>query len=81
VIKALMTTGGGTTPPTIVLGLSAENVRRLQEDKPILIDLAELGLPSQRVLIFTGTTEAEMAAELQGAGLRKFEGIRVQENP
>jgi hypothetical protein len=81
VIKALMTGGRGGEPPVVVLGLSAANIRKLQEDKPILLDLAVLGLPSQKVMIFTGETEAKMAAELQGAGLRKFDEAEIQENP
>lgn len=52
------------TGPLIGLGLSAQNLRLLQEGKPIVINLADLGLPPGRVLIFYGETEASMAAEM-----------------
>lgn len=45
-------------------GLSFENLDRLRAGEPINIDLAEMG-GSGTVLIFAGTTEAEMAHQLE----------------
>lgn len=44
----------------VMLGLSDENMKRLAEDKPIKINLNELGLPDQEILIFTGKDEKTM---------------------
>jgi len=57
-LKATLTDG------TIVFGLSDENLKRLKAGMPILLNLADLGLESRRVLIFSGKTEADMTAEL-----------------
>lgn len=51
--------------PMVVLGLSGENVTRLVAGEPILIDLAQLGLPPQRVSIVYGKTEEAIVAELK----------------
>lgn len=48
-----------TGDPVIILGLSAENIRRLQDDQPIRVDLSEMGLTGQ-VVIFAGETEEAM---------------------
>jgi hypothetical protein len=56
----------GTTP-TVLLGLSGENITRLVAGEPLLADLAELGL-STRVVIVYGKTEAAIAAELRAHG-------------
>lgn len=49
------------------LGLSEENIRRLQQGHPIIVRLREM-LPDSRVeiLIFAGTTEAEMTKMVGG---------------
>ncbi len=52
--------------PTLVMGLSAENVRRLQAGKPISFDARELGIDCN-IVIFAGETEDAMAAELETA--------------
>lgn len=49
-----------------VLGLSGENVTRLMAGEPILLDLAELGLPPQRIVIVGGRTEADIEHDLRG---------------
>lgn len=51
--------------PLVVLGLSGENVTRLMADEPILIDLADLGLPPQKIAIVGGRTEDDIAADLK----------------
>jgi hypothetical protein len=64
VIKA--TAYDGRTPePIVILGLSGENMTRLMADEPILIDLADLGLPAQRVVLVGGRTEADIAEKLK----------------
>ena len=71
-IRAAMETRAGRT---VVLGLSEENVRRLKDGKPILVDVAELlegpGTRPRRaripVCIMYGETEQAIAAELREA--------------
>lgn len=53
----------------LIFGLSALNVERLMEGKPIAVNLTDLGLPKGRVLIFYGKTEQDMKAELEAAGM------------
>lgn len=60
-IKALITMDGERVA---ILGLSGENMARLMADEPILIDLIELGLPSQKVLIVGGKDEDTIAAHI-----------------
>ena len=54
---------------SLIFGLSALNVERLMQGKPISIDLKELGLEKGRVLIFYGKTEEDMKRELESAGM------------
>jgi hypothetical protein len=69
-----MIKAGGVTKdgrPLLLLGLSEENVRRLQLGQPIDLDTAELrteahqDYPSMLVVIFAGKTEESMAAEIK----------------
>lgn len=46
------------------IGLSRENIRRLQEDQPILFEASLLGFDGY-VLIIAGENEWEMAAAIQ----------------
>jgi len=54
--------------PLILLGLSAENVRRLQDGQPIHVRLSEMGLDVQ-VAIFYGETEEQMVRDMKEAGM------------
>jgi hypothetical protein len=55
----------------LILGLSAENLRQLQADRTILVELADFaphlaaGEPVARIVLFTGATEAEITTTLQ----------------
>lgn len=49
---------------TFILGIDAENVRRLREGKPIVVSLAELG-GSDDVVIMYGETLQHIARELE----------------
>lgn len=49
-----------------ILGIDAENVKRLKEGKPIMVSLAELG-GSDDVLIMYGETMQAIAQELERA--------------
>lgn len=60
-LKAGSTTGKDAL---IVLGLTKENIRRMQADEPVLVDLEPWGL-SGKIVIFAGETEATMLADLQ----------------
>ncbi|MDX3748713.1 hypothetical protein [Streptomyces sp. AK08-02] len=61
-IKAVLRDRKG---PVVLLGLSGENVTRLMADEPILVDLAELGLPPLRIAILGGRTEADITQQLE----------------
>lgn len=50
----------------VIFGLSARNLELLQQGKPIMIDMAELGLGG-RTMIFFGRTEEEMQLDLERA--------------
>lgn len=51
----------------IVLGLSEENIKRLQTDQPIKFNLQELGLPDYDVFIFTAKDEQTMYEMMKSA--------------
>jgi hypothetical protein len=53
----------------LIFGVSALNVERLMEGKPIVINLTDLGLPKGRVMIFYGKTEEDMKRELEASGM------------
>lgn len=55
--------------PMVILGLSGENMTRLMAKEPILLDLADLGLPPTMVAIVGGKTEDDIAADLREHGL------------
>ena len=61
-IKAKGTLEDGS--PFILLGISRLNVEKLQEGKPMLVDLTQLGLEGQIAIIY-GETEDELAADLE----------------
>lgn len=62
-IKAVARGPGGQ--PTVLLGLSGENVTRLMAGEPIAFSLAELGLPPLRIAILGGRTETDIAQQLE----------------
>ena len=53
----------------LIFGLSAENLTRLQQDKPIKIDMTELGWSEGTVIIYAGDTEEKMAQQLKEWGM------------
>jgi hypothetical protein len=67
-IKARATTPLGLD--LAILGLSAENVMRLTEGKPIKVNLSELGLPAIEVVIAYGDTEDSIRGEFLAAGVQ-----------
>lgn len=67
-IKARLDTAAGT-PPTVLLGLSGENVTRIVAGEPIRLNLADLGLPPTVVVIVYGKTEEAIRAELATHGV------------
>lgn len=54
-----------------ILGIDAENVRRLKEGKPILVSLAEIG-GRDDVLIVYGETLQDIARDLEEASGAKL---------
>jgi len=49
----------------IGLGLSDENIKRLREGKPMLVNLADLGITlNAEIFIFTGKDEQSMKKDL-----------------
>lgn len=65
-IKAVINREPGR--PLVLLGISAENVRRLRDNQPILFDGAEISLPGYEFSIVYGDTEQALVGELRAAG-------------
>lgn len=58
-------TADGKDGPLVILGLSKENIRRLQQGKPISVPAGgDLGLNKQ-IVIFTGDSEQAMLNDLR----------------
>lgn len=56
----------------VMLGLTEENMKNLLKDKPIIVDLRELGIetdPAVQVAIFGGSSETEMMEPFMKAGM------------
>jgi hypothetical protein len=53
----------------IGLGLEAENINRLIDGQPIAFDMAELGLPGQKILIMYGESQDDIKQQLRDSGL------------
>ena len=53
-----------------ILGLSAENIKRLKDDQPIYFDLAELGLKGKMSIIYGETEQSltDMILDLKSKG-------------
>lgn len=71
-LKAISTNAEKRTM-TIWLGLSKENIERLEEDKPISINLGEFNMPDINIVIMYGDTEEEIKSDLR---LIKLAGSR-----
>jgi hypothetical protein len=55
--------------PSVGLGLSDDNIKLLQEGRPMLIHLSEVGLPYDlQLFIFYGPTEQDMINSLKDIG-------------
>ncbi len=54
---------------TMILGLSDENVQRLQKGEPIKFNMKSIGFPDIEVLIFHGKTEAAMEMTMRQSGM------------
>lgn len=65
-IRAASTTNDGR--PLVLLGLTPQNLQRLQEGEPILVDAAELGLDG-RICITFGPSERRIAEALRALGI------------
>lgn len=61
-IKAAGRTGDGR--PLALLGLTGENVTRLVADEPLVVELAQLGLPDVQVVVVYGKTEDDIIDKL-----------------
>jgi hypothetical protein len=53
----------------VVFGLSEENVKRLKEGKPLLIDGSQVGIEGVDILIMHGETELHIRDELIEKGV------------
>jgi hypothetical protein len=78
VIKAVATLNG---QPTLIIGLSGENVTRLLAGEPIPLDTGPLGLPAMKVIVMGGRTEDDIRAELgqHAAALRLGEVLAAED--
>lgn len=56
---------GVTTNGVVILGLDGENWSRLTAGKPIVFDLADLGLPTQSVVILGGQTLHDVGHQIE----------------
>lgn len=65
-LKIRITTGNGK--PLVLLGLTRENVDRLQANQPILVDLAEVGLEGHLGLL-VGEDQDDILRQLADAGV------------
>ena len=64
-IKLCEKRGNGTL---YCFGLSDRNIELLKEGKPIVIDMAEMGIPDMVIGIMYGETEEAIIEELRQAG-------------
>lgn len=54
-----------------VLGLTRTNIERLLDNKPIMVNLAEIGLRSQKVVIIAGETEESIMEDLRSINAKQ----------
>jgi hypothetical protein len=52
----------------VILGVTRENIERLVEGKPILVNLDELGIPGKSCVIMFGETPVDIITEIKKAG-------------
>lgn len=64
-IKAILDVSG---MQIAVLGLTRENIDRLLDNQPIMLDLSQLGLAPQRIAILAGETEDDIIQDLRALG-------------
>lgn len=57
-IKARLSNGD------LVFGLSSENIKRLKDNQPIVINLKDVGLEDRRIMITYGDTEEKLYEEM-----------------
>lgn len=57
----------------VLLGLEEENIKRLKDDQPIVLDLAVFGLEGKLVLMY-GETQAAVVEKLEA-----FTGVSLQQ--
>ena len=68
--------------PLLVIGLSAENVRRLQEGQPVSFSTEGMPLPVLQVLVVVGDTEETITKELsQAMPVRRVVHVPVGADP
>lgn len=68
----------------VAFGLSNENVERLKTGDPVLVQGEALGLKGTDVMIFFGTTEKQMRADLLKNGIKieqEIIDIRTMKDP
>ena len=71
----------GASGNVIGFGLSRENINRLVEGKPIVADLAALGIAGTEIFIFFGETEQALAKQLVDAGAITQKTVVHKEGP
>lgn len=65
-----------TSNGVFILGLDAENIRRLKAGKPILVSLAEMG-GTDDVMIMAGDTLEDIKNELESASGSKLPALQI----
>lgn len=51
----------------LIIGLSDENLKRLQKDQPIKFNMADVGFPAIEIFIFNGKDEQTMYSMMKDA--------------
>lgn len=65
-IKARATKGGNDI---LVLGLSAVNVKRIMDSKPIMFNASDIGITDvDKILVLGGDTEDDIIEDLRSLG-------------
>lgn len=60
-----MVAGNKEKPTMVGLGIEQENVNRLQQGQPILVDMAQFGYRGLQVVIFYGRTMGDLYAQVE----------------
>ena len=55
--------------PTLILGITRENIDRMLDNKPLVVDTAKLDLPKINIIIIAGETYEDVREDLRSIGV------------